>query len=74
MIDTTVVVTCDFLSDDDACEAEFAVSRLDLPDALRSLVQGQLERRGWTGTIPGRVTCPLHRADQPTEVAGDGQP
>jgi hypothetical protein len=71
VIDTTVIVRCDFVPDnEDFCEAEFEVSRLDLPDALRSLVQGQLERRGWTGTIPGQVTCPLHRAaDQPTEVA-----
>lgn len=79
MIDTTVIVRCDHDPIDpgaDYCEAEFEVSRMDLPDGLRSLVQGQLERRGWVGTIPGRVTCPLHPSGSPaTEEGptGDGQ-
>lgn len=62
MIDTTVIVMCDWTGElDDECDAEFEVSRMDVPDRLLRLVQGELERRGWAGTIPGRVTCPLHR-------------
>lgn len=71
MIDTTVVVRCDHDPIDpgaDYCEATFEVSRFDLPDGLLSLVQGQLERRGWRGTLPGRVTCPLHPGAPPEET------
>lgn len=61
MIDTTVVVGCDvIIDDDDYCEAEFEVSRTGLPDDLHEVVDRQLHLRGWIGTSRSRVTCPLH--------------
>lgn len=68
MIDTTVVVGCDVITDDDDyCDAEFEVSRTELPDDLNEIVERQLRLRGWTGSISGRVTCPLHAGnDHPT--------
>jgi hypothetical protein len=73
VISTTVMIDCDGGADDeDWCEARFEVIRDGFPDDLFVTVNEQLRLRGWTGSIPGRVTCPLHiPADQPTEVAGD---
>lgn len=72
MIDTTVVVHCDFPDGYDGCEAEFEVLRTGIPDAMRALVENQLRLRGWTGSIPGWVTCPLHRVG--ATPAEDDQP
>lgn len=67
MISTTVMVDCDGGDPaDDWCEARFEVIRDGFPDDLFVTVNEQLRLRGWAGTIPGRVTCPLHRgAPQP---------
>lgn len=73
MIDTTVVVRCDFVPDDeDYCEAEFEVLRTGIPGDLRETVDRQLQLRGWVGTSRGRVTCPLHIAEGKRRVATPG--
>lgn len=66
MIDATVTVSCDFWDDveaDDSCAAKFEMSRSDVPADLRSIVEQQIRLRGWAGSLPGPLTCPLHNTE-----------